>query len=97
MLGLPANLIAGLDERDRRLVIDGFGVERPDDGKLVHDRAVCGSSSDTQAPQRRAARNGRSRARSGNRLWPEVMVVRRCPWRIESGRSLSNQFFIPGL
>jgi len=33
----------------------------------------------------------------GNRDWPLVIVVRRWPWRIESGRSLSYHASILGL
>ena len=33
----------------------------------------------------------------GNRSCPEVMVVNRCPFRIESGRSLSSHFSNSGL
>ena len=33
----------------------------------------------------------------GNRACFEVMVVRRCPWRMLSGRSLSYIFSISGL
>ncbi|MEZ5366398.1 MAG: hypothetical protein R2748_29695 [Bryobacterales bacterium] len=35
--------------------------------------------------------------RDGKRVWPEVIVVSRWPLRIESGKSLSNQSFMPGL
>jgi len=33
----------------------------------------------------------------GKRFWPLVIVVSRCPMRIDSGRSLSNHSFITGL
>ena len=34
---------------------------------------------------------------TGKRFCPEVIVVRRWPMRMESGRSLSYHSFIPGL
>src|SRR4051812_46219362 len=59
--------------------------------------AVCGSSSETHAPLLPYCWNLKTDGAMGNRVCPEVMVVRRCPLRMESGRSLSNQFDIPGL
>ena len=33
----------------------------------------------------------------GKRFWPLVIVVRRCPWRMLAGRSLSYISFMSGL
>ncbi len=58
---------------------------------------VYGISSLTQAPDWPCCANLYFDGAMGKRVWPLVMVVRRWPWRIESGRSLSNSSAIFGL
>src|SRR5947209_2016913 len=58
---------------------------------------VHGISSLTQAPDLPYWANLYFDGAMGKRVWPLVMVVRRWPWRIESGRSLSNRSAIFGL
>jgi hypothetical protein len=58
---------------------------------------VCGSSSLSQVPFLPYCWNLNSDGATGNRAWPEVMVVIRCPLRTDSGRSLSNISCIFGL
>jgi len=59
---------------------------------------VHGSSSVfIHMPDRPACLNSHFDGAMGKRFWPEVIVVRRWPMRIESGRSLSYQSFITGL
>ena len=59
--------------------------------------AVQGKSSLTHIPDLPWRANLYFEGAIGNRDWPLVIVVRRWPWRIESGRSLSNQPSILGL
>ena len=59
--------------------------------------AVWGSSSEIQAPLRPCCLNSKTEGAMGKRAWPEVMVVKRCPRRTDSGRSLSYHSFILGL
>ena len=59
--------------------------------------AVFGSSSDTHAPLLPYCANLNIDGAIGKRVCPAVMVVNRCPLRMDSGRSLSNHSFIPGL
>ncbi len=59
--------------------------------------AVWGSISETHMPHSPCWANLYFEGATGNRFWPEVIVVRRWPMRIESGRSLSNQSFMTGL
>ena len=59
--------------------------------------AIFGSNSDTHAPFFPCCANLNFEGAIGNRLWPDVIVVNRCPCRIDAGRSLSNQSFIFGL
>ena len=58
---------------------------------------VQGSSSQTHMPDRPCRANLNIDGAMGNRAWPEVMVVSRCPMRTDSGRSLSYQSFMTGL
>ena len=60
-------------------------------------RAVYGRSSEIQAPLCPCWSNSKTEGAIGKRACPDVIVVRRCPWRIDSGRSLSYQSFIFGL
>ena len=59
--------------------------------------AVCGRSSENQAPFPPCWENSKTDGAIGKRDWPEVIVVSRCPWRIDSGRSWSKYSFIFGL
>ena len=60
-------------------------------------RDVYGSTSLTHIPHSPCCANLNLLGAIGNRAWPLVIVVRRCPWRIESGRSLSKKSTIFGL
>ena len=60
-------------------------------------RAVYGKSSDTHMPLLPCCWKRYFEGAIGKRAWPEVMVVRRWPWRTESGRSLSYHSRIFGL
>ena len=51
--------------------------------------AVWGKSSLTQVPASPCCLNSKREGAIGKRACPEVIVVMRCPWRIESGRSWS--------
>ena len=89
MLGRPAMLGAGLEERDGRVVVDRLGVHRLDDARCRRrSSAVCGSSSLSQAPHWPCWANlnidGDAREASSGR---EVMPVSRWPMRTESGSS----------
>jgi len=59
--------------------------------------AVFGRSSDTHIPDLPWRANLYFEGAIGNRFCPEVIVVSRCPWRIDSGKSLSYHSFIFGL
>ena len=59
--------------------------------------AVHGSSSVTHMPDLPCCSNLNFVGATGKRFWPLVMVVRRWPLRIDSGKSLSNQSAIFGL
>src|SRR5438477_7090180 len=59
--------------------------------------AVHGSSSLTQRPHLPCCANLYFDGAMGKRACPLVMVVRRCPLRMDSGRSLSNCSVILGL
>src|SRR5215472_1909072 len=59
--------------------------------------AVHGKSSLTHMPDLPCWANLYFDGAIGNRACPLVMVVRRCPIRTESGKSLSNHFCICGL
>ena len=98
MHGPPGDHEAGLEKRDRRLVIDRFRMHAADDGDIVHHaRRVRQQFGDPRAgfAVLRKFEDRRRDRESG--VCPLVMVVRRWPWRIESGRSLSNSSFIFGL
>ena len=89
---------AGLEEGDRRVVVDRLGVHRLDEAELVGDLAVCGSSSLTQAPLLPCCANLNLRRRDGEASpGVAVMPVSRWPLRIESGRSFANQVLQAGL
>ncbi len=59
--------------------------------------AVWGSNSLTQAPLLPCWANLKTDGAMGKRVWPEVIVVRRWPCRMDSGRSLSNHEAMVGL
>ena len=59
--------------------------------------AVLGSSSVIHIPDWPYWANLYLLGAIGNLFWPEVIVVKRCPLRMLSGRSLSYQAFIAGL
>ena len=87
--GPAGKLGAGLEERHRRVVVDRLGVHRLDEAQLVRDlRRVRQELARRVAPlwPCRAKRN--RLAATGNRSCREVMPVSRCPFRIESGRSV---------
>ena len=96
--GPARELVAGADISDRRVVVDRLGPDRLDRGRCRRrswpSRA---SSSLTQVPDWPCWANLYFDGAIGNRAWPLVMVVRRWPLRIESGRSLSNMASILGL
>jgi hypothetical protein len=52
--------------------------------------AVLGSNSLTHVPDFPCWVNLNIDGATGSRDWPLVMVVMRWPWRMESGRSVSN-------
>src|SRR5438045_1736236 len=59
--------------------------------------AVCGSRSLTYAPLAPWRANAKVLGAIGKRAWFDVMVVRRCPLRIDGGRSVSYSSRRPGL
>ena len=59
--------------------------------------AVHGSSSETHMPFLPCCVNLYLEGAMGSRFCPLVIVVIRCPMRMESGRSLSNHSVKPGL
>ena len=59
--------------------------------------AVWGSSSLSQAPLSPCWANLKIEGATGKLFWPEVIVVIRCPIRIESGSSTPRLFRIAGL
>ena len=65
------------------------------EGARIFD--VHGKSSLTHMPDLPCCSNLYFEGAIGNRAWPLVIVVRRWPWRIDSGRSLSYHSFIFGL
>ena len=44
MLGRPGELGAGLEEGDRRVVVDRLGVHRLDEAEVVDDAARCAAA-----------------------------------------------------
>ena len=89
MLGRPGELRAGLDERDRRVVVDRLGLHRADDADVVGDRRPCAASSSlSQAPLWPCWANLKIDGATGKLFWPEVIVVIRWPIRTESGSSI---------
>ena len=89
---------AGLEKRHRRIVIDGVGVQRPDDADVVGD--LCGVRQQFAEPRaglRRAASNLKIDGAVGNFVWYAVMPVSRWPLRIESGSSVPRSFARFGL
>ncbi len=76
---------------------DRLGVERADEADLVGEHSRCGAAVRSATCRIcRAAGRKRPRARWESRFWPEVMPVRRCPPRMESGRVLVEQGREPG-
>ena len=59
--------------------------------------AVHGSNSETHMPLLPCCSNLYFDGAIGNRAWPDVIVVRRWPLRIVSGKSLSNHSCMVGL
>ena len=77
MQGLPAIMIAGLNKRDGRLVIDGLGVHGADDGEIVRHFRDVGQQLGDPGAALAMLRKLEDGGAMGNRLWPEVMVVSR--------------------
>mgnify|MGYP001150913148 CR=1 FL=1 len=63
----------------------------------VYICAVCGNNSLTQRPHCPCWANLKIEGATGKRFCPEVIVVSRCPMRMEAGNSLSNHSCICGL
>ena len=59
--------------------------------------AVWGRISENHAPPSPCCENSNTEGATGKRDCPDVIVVRRWPWRTDSGRSLSYQSRIFGL
>ena len=59
--------------------------------------AVWGRSSLTHAPLSPCRAKRKTDGATGKRFWPDVMVVRRWPARIDSGRSSSKRSAMAGL
>ena len=59
--------------------------------------AVWGRISENHAPLCPCCENSNTDGAIGKRDWPDVIVVSRCPCRIDSGRSVSYSACIFGL
>ena len=97
MLGRPASCEAGLEKRDRRIVIDGLGVHRLDEAQLVRDlRRVRHQLADPRAGLA-VLRELNSDGATGKLVCVAVMPVSRWPCRIESGSSVARRSLSFGL
>ena len=78
-------------------MIDGIGMHGTDDGDIIHHLGGIGEKFGNPRADLPYCWNLKTDGAIGKRVWPDVIVVRRWPSRMESGRSLSNHSFISRL
>ena len=95
--GTTGELRAGLEERDRRIVVDRLGVHAPDEAELVHDARHVRDELAGPEPRLAVSFEAKLRCRQGQRRLLRRHAREPLPTSHAVGQLLAMEFFQHGL